>query len=184
MSSLIRGGVGSAGAFGAKTRCTFLGRSTMPRKGEMVEIPTIGRGFRVLWSDRETGDELLPFEYRAPRRRSVPEYVHPSERRAGRWFPGRRVSERETGNGSWPPVGARSARRRPHARRNLGDGEVGFLVEFRPALNPARTERGEKEISSGPREAETVKSGVCAKKSTRGGYRRATDSKASDERTC
>lgn len=108
----------------------------MVREGDVIEIPVIGHRFRVLKDARETGGESVRLEWCAPPHGNAPEHVHPRQEARLRVVSGTlgfRVGGREltlsAGQGAVGPAGV------PHAGRNLGDGEVCFLVEFRPALN-------------------------------------------------
>lgn len=108
----------------------------MARKSDEIEIPVIGHKFRVVRSARETGGESLGLEYCAPPRGKAREHVHPRQEARLRVLSGTlgfRVGGRGqtlgAGQSAVGPAGI------PHAWRNLGDREVCFLVEFRPALN-------------------------------------------------
>lgn len=108
----------------------------MARNGGVIELPVVGHRFRVLRSARETGGESLHIEWCAPPRGNAPEHVHPLQEARLEVVSGTLcfcVGGRErvlgAGQGAVGPAGV------PHAWRNLGDGEVCFLVEFRPALN-------------------------------------------------
>lgn len=102
----------------------------------MIEIPIIGHRFRVLQGARETEGESLRLEYCAPPRGNAPEHLHPRQEARVRVVSGtlgfRMGGRRQTLGAGQSAVGPASI---PHAWQNLGDGEVRFLVEFRPALN-------------------------------------------------
>jgi len=103
----------------------------------MIEIPIIRHRFRILQSARQTGGESLRLEWCAPPHGRAPEHVHPRQEAQLQVISGTLGFRVGSGREQTLSVG-RSAigpAAVPHAWRNLGDGDVCFQVEFRPALN-------------------------------------------------
>ena len=111
-------------------------KNAVAREHDVIEIPVIRHRFRVLESAREIGGESLRLEWCAPRRGNAAEHVHPRQEARLQVVSGTlgfRVGGRERTLGAGQSaVGSADI---SHAWRNLGEGEVCFLVEFRPALN-------------------------------------------------
>jgi quercetin dioxygenase-like cupin family protein len=109
----------------------------MARRGDIVENPMTGERITFLKTARDTGGELLRFEYVLPPGWSVPQHVHPRQEERHEILSGTlrgRVGgqEHDFGEGQVVvgPAGV------PHAWRNPSDHEELRLVsELRPALH-------------------------------------------------